>query len=194
MRNSIALIAAIISFGSILPYIRDVHKGNTHPNMVSWATWCLLNLVNTTAAISTGATQTALLSGASALATGCVTILSLRRGVKKYTTFDIACQATAICGIVIWRLTGQPDLAVLIAVSIDLVAALPTWRHAWLAPFAETWQGFATATACAIVTLFTITNYSIVSLAFPILVVTNCGTITAIILSRRATAYKAATL
>jgi len=54
MRNAIALIAAIISFASILPYIRDVNKGNTHPNMVSWLTWCMLNMINTVAALSVG--------------------------------------------------------------------------------------------------------------------------------------------
>jgi len=188
MRNAIALIAAIISFASILPYIRDVNKGNTHPNMVSWLTWCMLNMLNTVAALSVGATQTALLSGASALATGSVTLLALRHGVNKYSAFDIACQALALGGIVAWRLTGQPQVAVLIAVCIDLVAALPTWRHAWIAPFAETWQGFAIAAATAVVTLFTIASYNFVSLAFPCLVATNCTIIVTIVLSRRAMA------
>jgi hypothetical protein len=182
----VAFIAGLISFCGVLPYVRDVLKGKTHPNLVSWATWCLLNLINTTAAISTGATQTALLSGASALATGWITLLSLRRGVKRYTTFDVVCQVLAIGGIIAWRLTGQPEIAVLIAVSVDLVAALPTWRHAWVAPFAETWQGFAIADGAAIMTLFTITNYSIVSLAFPMLVLTNCTVMVTVINARRA--------
>jgi len=107
--------------------------------------------------------------------------------VKKYSVFDIACQGLAIGGLVAWRLTGQPDLAVLIAVSIDLVAALPTWRHAWIAPFAETWQGFAVAAGAAALTLATITSYTFVSLAFPILVLTNCSVIVIIVISRRAT-------
>ncbi len=185
MRNDVAIIAALISFSGIFPYVSDVLKGKTHPNIVSWATWCLLNLINTAAAISVGATQTALLSGASALATGWITVLSLRRGVKSYTVFDVICQALALGGIVAWRLTGQPDLAVLIAVSIDLVAALPTWRHAWLAPFAETWQGFAVADCAAVLTLFAITRYSIISLAFPALVLTNCSVLVTIIVTRR---------
>ena len=107
--------------------------------------------------------------------------------MKKYSVFDIACQGLAIGGLVAWRLTGQPDLAVLIAVSIDLVAALPTWRHAWIAPFAETWQGFAVAAGAAALTLATITSYTFVSLAFPILVLTNCSVIVIIVISRRAT-------
>src|ERR1700751_2126688 len=120
-RNAIALIAALVSFSGIFPYIRDVLRGKTHPNLVSWATWCLLNLINTAAALSTGAFQTALLSGASALATGWVTILALRRGKIKYTAFDFVCQALAIAGIIGWRFTGQPEIAVLIVVSVDLV-------------------------------------------------------------------------
>ena len=87
-----------------------------------------------------------------------------------------------------WRLTRQPELAVLIAVSIDLVAALPTWRHAWIAPYAETWQGFAVTDGAAILTLLTITGYSVVSLAFPALVLTNCTVMVTVILTRRANA------
>ena len=82
-------------------------------------------------------------------------------------------------------MTGQPELAVLIAVSVDLVAALPTWRHAWIAPYAETWEGFAIASGTAIVTLLAIESYSFVSLAFPLLVFTNCSVIVTIILYRR---------
>jgi hypothetical protein len=90
MRDAIALTASLISFSGVLPYVRDVLRGKTHPNMVSWLTWCLLNLI-----IADGA---------------------------------------------------------------------------------------------AILTLFTITSYSIVSLAFPILVLTNCTVIVTIIITRRASA------
>jgi hypothetical protein len=190
MRDAVALLAGIISFSGIFPYVRDVLKGKTHPNLVSWLTWCILNLINTVAAVSTGATPTALLSGASALATGWITLLSFRRGVKRYAAFDVVCQTLALVGLIAWRLTGQPELAVLLAVGIDLVAALPTWRHAWIAPFAETWQGFAIADGAAALTLLTITSYSVVSLAFPLLVLTNCTTIVAIIIARRTTAAK----
>lgn len=187
MHNAAALTASIISLTSALPYIVDTVRGKTHPNVVSWFTWSLVNIISTTAAISTGAWHTAMLTGTIAATCSTIAILGFREGVKRYTSFDVACQVAALLGIVLWRLTKQPDLAVAIAVSINLVAALPTWRHAWIAPFAETWQGFAMGAIASILTLYSIDTYTFISLAAPIGNLFNCAVVVSVILSRRRT-------
>lgn len=185
MRNAIALLAGIISFASALPYIYDTAKGKTHPNVVTWFTWTLLNLINTVVAINADAAQTAIFTGFSGLATGTIAVMGLRNGVKKYTPFDVACQVVALLGIVLWRLTDNPSLAVGIALGVDITGALPTLRHAWIAPFAETWQSFAIGGVAALLTLISISNYNFVSLAFPVWIGINCALLVGIILTRR---------
>jgi hypothetical protein len=111
--------------------------------------------------------------------------MGVKRGVKKYTRFDFACQTLAIIGIILWRVTNNPTSAVAIAVIVDLIAALPTWRHAWDHPFAETWEGFAWGGVAAILTLLTLTSYSFIDLAFPLVILFICGSMTTIVLMRR---------
>jgi len=82
MRNVIALLAGIISFTSALPYIYDTARGKTHPNVVTWLTWTLLNAINTIAAIRTGNVQTALLTGFSAAATGSIMAMGIKKASK----------------------------------------------------------------------------------------------------------------
>ncbi len=185
MRNAIAIIAGLITIAGTLPYIIDTAKGKTHPNIVTWLTWTLVNLINTAAALSTGALQTALFGGFSALSTGTIAVMGVKRGVKRYTPFDIGCQVFAVIGIIIWKLTNQPDLAIIIALIVDYAAVLPTWRHAWLAPFAETWQGFAIGGSSAVLTLFAIAHFNFVSLAFPVAIAASNMVTVGIILIRR---------
>jgi hypothetical protein len=185
MKNVLIIVAGILSIISFIPYITDIIKKKTHPNLITWSTWMLVSGINTAAAISDNALHTALLSGASALGDVIIVVLSLKRGVKKYTPFDIVCQVIAAIGIVLWLATGNPSIAVILSLSVIVIAALPTWRHAWLKPSEETWEGFAIAVVAGILTLFSLRSFTLVALAFPIVLIVNCSVMTSIILVRR---------
>lgn len=167
MRESVAFIGSLILLTGMVPYILDTVKGKTKPNVVSWFTWTLLTTIGTFAALSEGAITTAILSGASALATLSVTILGLKRGIKHYTFFDGVCQVAALVGVVLWQITKQPELAVAIVVATDIIASLPTQKHAWQEPFAETWQAFAAGAIGSGMALATVTQFTFVALAYP---------------------------
>ena len=141
--------------------------------------------INVWVAITAGAYQTAILSGAVLLADIAILSMGFRKGVKKYTPFDIICQILALIAIALWRLTGNPSLAVILSLSALLVAAMPTYRHAWMAPFAETWEGFAMAVAAGLLTIASLSKYDFIALAFPFITVLNCGVVVTIILTRR---------
>jgi hypothetical protein len=170
---------------SALPYIIDIAKGKTHPNLVTWVTWTLVVCISTAAAISEGALHTAVLSGAIAIGDIFIVIMSVKRGVKKYTGFDIICQIIAFIGLALWLVTGSASLAVALSLVVVAIAALPTWRHAWIKPFEETWQGFAMGSLAGALTLASLTSFTFVDLAFPIVTVINCSLIVVIILSHR---------
>src|SRR5581483_7020956 len=127
MRGDLAFVAGCIAILGAVPYIIDTLKGKTHPNIVTWFTWTLLNGINAAAAWSSGATQTAIFSAGGAIATGAILIVGLRRGLKQYTRFDIICQAAALLGVVLWRITSQPSIAVAINVVTDFTGWLPTY-------------------------------------------------------------------
>jgi hypothetical protein len=185
LKNIIALLAGLISVVSCIPYIIDIAKDKTHPNLVSWGTWLLVSIINTAAAISTGAFHTSILSGAIVLTDAAIVVMGIRRGVKSYTKFDIICQVLAILGVILWLATGNPSLAVLLSLTVILIAALPTWRHAWRLPYEETWQGFGMAIAASTLTLASVEKINFIALAYPISTFVNCSVIVFIILTRR---------
>ncbi|HEX3082473.1 MAG TPA: hypothetical protein VHQ86_04410 [Candidatus Saccharimonadia bacterium] len=187
MRSLLAVLGAVIASSGAIPYIIDTIKGKTHPNIVTWVTYTLINCINAVAALQAGATSTALFSGIGVLALGCITITAIKHGVRKYTLFDITCQILAVAGIIVWRATGSPGAAVAIVLCVFMLASLPTWRHSWIAPQAETWEGFVIGAAGSILTLASLPSPSFVGLAYPTAVIINNLTIASIILSRRKT-------
>lgn len=185
MHETIAYIAGAIMLAGMVPYISDTIKGKTKPNIVSWFTWTLLTGVGTFAALSEGAVTTAIFSGAATIATLSIAVLGVRSGVKRYTAFDIVCQALALLGIILWQTSQDATIAIAIVVVTDMIACLPTIRHAWGSPHAETWQAFAAGAVGAFLTLFTITQGTFVALAYPIWIAFANTLLPAIILYRR---------
>lgn len=185
MRGDLAFLAGCIAIAGAVPYILDTLKGKTHPNIVTWFTWTLLNGINAVAAWSGGAAQTAIFSAAGAIATGAICIAGLRYGLKHYTRFDIICQSSALLGVVLWRLTSRPAVAVLVNVATDFSGWLPTYRHAWRSPHAETWQTFAFSAVSSMLTLISIQHYTLLALAFPTYILCANITIVSTILVRR---------
>ncbi len=185
MRADLVFIAGIIAIISPLPYIRDSLSGKTHPNLVTWLTWTLLNSITAAAAWSAGAYQTAIFMTAAAIATFCIMLASLRSGIKHYTKFDIECQVAALLGLSIWLVTSRPAIAVAINVATDFVGLLPTLRHAWKAPGAETWQTFLYAMIAGSLTLISIQKYTFISVASPLYIFLADTTMVLVILYKR---------
>jgi hypothetical protein len=185
MRIDLLILAGLLTPLGYFPYIADTIKNKTHPNLVTWFTWTLIAVINTAAAISTHSTHTAVFSGITTIGNGAILIAALKHGVKKYTLFDFICQALALLGVVLWRLTSSPSLAVLFCVLVIAIAALPTWRHAFLRPFEETWQGFVIGSTSGFVTIASLSSFTFVSVAFPLTASINSALMVCIIVSRR---------
>ncbi len=185
VKTALADIAGLIVALASIPYIVNILKGKTHPNLVTWITWSVVNLMSTIATLSTGAVQSATLIGGATIGTVVITVLAFRHGVKRYTAFDIGCQVLAVIGIIAWRATSNANLAIAIAQVVILIAALPTWHHAWTDPFAETWESFAFASFAGILTFLSLSSYTFSTLASVIVLEFNSLLIAAIVLSRR---------
>lgn len=171
MKNILLIAASIITVASVIPYLRDILRGTTKPNIVSWITWTLLTAIATVAEFAAHEYTTAIFTSSAVVETGLVVALGIKYGHTKYTRFDIACQVGALLGFVLWWLFNSPALAVVAVVSIDLIGALPTIRHSWLQPGEETWPAYALAGLGGLLALFALTAYNWTSLTYAVYIV-----------------------
>lgn len=167
MHNLLAIIAGLIAVLATLPYIFDTVKNKTHPNIITWFTWTLLNGITALAAFSGGATQTAIFATGGALCTGAVTVAGLKHGIKKYNSFDITCQILAIIGVILWRISNNPSVAISFNIAADMIGVLPTYRHAWQLPHQETWQTFFYGVISSLIGILSVEKFNYLSVAYP---------------------------
>jgi hypothetical protein len=186
VHNALAAIGGIVAIVSVVPYVLDILRHKTRPNIVSWFTWTILTGIATAAAFAAHEPRTAILTLASTLCTGLVVVLGLRFGIAKFSLLDILCQIGAVVGLALWLIFNSPTIGIVVPVTIDFIAVLPTLHHAWLKPYEETWQTFFMATAAPVFTLVSLTTYTTASLLYPAyLLIANISITATILASRR---------
>lgn len=163
-------ISALLIFVCAIPYIRDIIRRQTKPRIVSWFNWSILTGIATAAAIADNQWPSAILTGASTIQTGAICVLGFKYGDRKIEAFDVACQVGAVVGLLLWLVFDSPQVAILATVSIDFIAGLPTYKHAWLKPSEETRSTYVLATIAAALALLAITDRAVSGIAYPLFI------------------------
>lgn len=165
---------AIVSVGIRLvsggQYARGVLKGKASPNPVTWFLWGLTPLIAFFAEIHHG------FSGQSAvlLALSITPLIIAGLGVKicglrRYLTpFTLGCGAIALLGIVLWRITALPELAIIFCILADIFATLPTLQKAYHDRSSEYGLPYLISALSMAITLLAISSWAFTVYAFPL--------------------------
>ena len=186
MREALAIIGAVIAALGTVPYLVDIVRGKTKPNIVTWLTWTMLTAISGAAALVAGEPKTAAFLFGNSLCTGLVVVLGLKYGTAKFSRFDVACQVSAVLGLVFWLVFNSPTIGIVVPLVVDFIGALPTVRHSWLKPAEETWQAFMVGVIAPMFTIASLTRFNIASLAFPLyLFIANTALVVIIVIRRK---------
>jgi hypothetical protein len=161
VKESLAIIAALLAVAGNLPYLIDILKGRVVPHAYTWFVWSIVSCVVFFGQVAKGAGIGALPTAASEIFTVVIFLFSLRYGFKHPTTSDKAFLAIALLGLVPWALSHDPTLSVVIAVGIDTAAFIPTLRKTWHAPRTERPLLYGTNVLRHILALFSLQAYNI---------------------------------
>jgi hypothetical protein len=162
------VLSGIVMISSAVPYIIEIIRGKTKPRIVSWAIWTLLTSIATAASFVDGQYPAAALSLAVTIQTGSIVVLGLRHGDRKLTRLDVVCVIGAVVGLVLWYVFNSPAIAVLAAVTIDLIGVIPTIHHAWWRPSEETWLTFLMASLSGGLTVLVAGSWRATAIAYPL--------------------------
>lgn len=167
----LVLISALISLSGAFAYIRDMLKGKSKPNLVTWGLWAFAPLIATGAAISAEAdlwaTVRIFMSGFSPLLV-VLTALFISQKYWKLSAFDYACGILSLFALGAWLAADSPVLAILLAAIADLFATLPTIIKAWKYPETETLYTFFVGLFTASIVIPAIPVWNIENSAFQI--------------------------
>lgn len=185
MKDALAVIAAFIAIAGNVPYIRDALRKRVRPHPYTWLVWTIVSGITFFGQLAKGAGIGALPAGVAEVFTIGIFLFSLQYGFKYVVKTDKYFLAAALLGLIPWALFDDPTLSVVIAVSIDLIAFVPTIRKTWKHPETETPPLYAANVTRHILTLFSLQAYNVATTLHSIAMIITNSIMTGIILLKK---------
>lgn len=163
-----AIASGLLTVAAVVPYIWDMVRGSTRPNVVSWGLWLLVQSIFAAGQFTAGASLSIVLPIVEVFTVGIVVVLGLvGYGYKKYGPLDILCLVLALGAIVLWQITNDPMVALWMSVGADFMAAIPTLYKSYKDPESETISTYFLVVLSALAAAFSTTIYDVPNLLWP---------------------------
>jgi hypothetical protein len=130
-------IAALINLVAYLPYLTSILMLQTKPSRTTWWIWSGLEIMLSASYVMSGAGSTMWLPIAAFIGMLLTAILSLFYGKKEWTAVDTICSVGSIIGLIVWYITGSSVIALCSFLTIDILAAIPTFVKSYKNPYEE---------------------------------------------------------
>lgn len=169
LNEKFVLIAVVTGLIGVIPYLRAMFRGEASPNRVSWFLWSAVPMIAFAAEWRQGVgfpAITTLLAGLNPLLVLIASFFAPGKALWKLGKFDYACGTCAILAIILWQISGEPNVGLAFSVIADGFASAPTVRKAWKYPQTENATPFLVSNVRNVLKLLTITSFTFASLAF----------------------------
>ncbi len=185
MKETIAIIAALLAIVGNVPYLIDIVKGKTRPHPYTWLVWSVVSCIVFFGQLDSGGGIGSLPTAASEIFTILIFLFSLKYGFKGIKAIDTVFLVIALLGVIPWVLTNDATISVVIAVTIDLLAFVPTIRKTWHEPHTETPILYIMNVVRHILALFALEAYNIATTLHSIAMIITNSLMTGIIMGKR---------
>lgn len=137
MKLIFAIVAGLLAVIGNVPYLRDMFRGKVTPHPYTWFIWSIVSGVTFAGQWAGGAGWALIAFGASEIFTFIIFLFSLKYGFKNIPRGDTWFLVVALLGLIPWIITKDPTWSVVIMVTIDCIAFIPTLKKAWRAADGE---------------------------------------------------------
>jgi len=178
--------AGIINTIGLVPYIRDIFRHKTKPERAMWWIYAVLFSLLFAAQLKAGASWLLCVTAAYILSSILIAILSLRYGYGSFHKRDMFSLVIVALGLLLWLITSQPLLAIILVIIVDFAGFWLTLFKTWHAPRSETLVAWELACLAAIISVFSIKTVSLSVIIYPLYAVLGSGLLVCEIIYRRA--------
>src|SRR5581483_4242576 len=170
MLQYLVLVGGAINATGSFRYIRDTVRGTTKPNRVTYFMWAIAPLIATAAAVSRGVTWAAVPIFMSGFCPLLVFLSSFanRQGYWKLGILDYLCGVFSALALILWAISKDPTIAIVLAIASDGLAALPTLMKAWSFPETETGISYVLAFVSASTSFAAVRHWTFTECGFAI--------------------------
>jgi hypothetical protein len=171
------VLGALLSFYGGLSYLIDTIKGRVKPNRITWFLWALAPLIAFAAEREKGVGLASLMTFMVGFNPLMIFIASFinKKSYWKLQKFDYVYGLMSIVGLILWKITGEGNLAIFFAILADALASIPTVIKAYKNPETESTKIYLFACVNSGITLLTLKVFDLAHLGFPLYIFTLCA-------------------
>lgn len=179
------IIAIFISIFGYTAYFRNIANGNTKPHVFSWFIWGIITGMEFFGQLKGQAGAGAWVTGLSAVVCLSIAVISFKNGKLDITGLDWFSFAGAIVAILLWIITKDPLLSVLLGIVIDALGYVPTFRKSIDHPYQETVITWFLNGLKFLFAIFALEKLNFLSAVYPVYLVLSNWLLVGLILIRR---------
>ncbi len=169
----------------LVPYVRDIFHHKTEPERAMWWIYAFLFAVLFAAQLNAGAKWLLLVTGEYVVSAVIIAVLSLRYGYGKFHKRDMISLVIAALGIVLWLITNNPLIAIVIVILVDAAGFWLTLLKTWHAPHSETLISWQLSFAGALLSIFTVNTWRLDLVIYPLYAALGTALLVGLIMYRR---------
>ena len=190
MKIALSYIAIALSFIGYIPYIIHIFKGKTKPHAFSWLIWGVLTIIVFIIQLQNSGGMASWVAGTTGIISLFIFFISIKKGEKSIKPFDWLSLILAFVIIFFWIFAKNPLLSVILVSCIDVIGFLPTFRKSYLKPFEETLSTQVISTIKHGLTIFALSELSLVTSFYPIVLFISTLAFSIMLLIRRSVVGK----
>jgi len=164
----IGIITVILGVVGYIPYLRDVIRGTTRPHIYTWFVWGLVTIIIFALQVSDNAGAGAWVTLVAGLLSLSIFLLGLKQGDRDITLSDTLFFVVALIALALWLIIDEAVLAIIILVTVGMLGFIPTIRKSWNRPETETVTTYGINAFRHLLSVAALSNFSILTLLFPI--------------------------
>lgn len=167
MKELLAGIGVGLAIIGYYAYFKDIAKGKTKPHAFTWFIWATLTAIAFFAQFSEGGGVGAAVLGVTTVISYVIFVVALKVGRKNIAKVDWIFLGGALFSLVLWGITEDPLLSIILISIIDAVAFAPTFRKAYKDPSTETLSTFLLSGIKFVFAIGALESYSVTTVLYP---------------------------
>lgn len=181
----LGFLSILLAFTGYGIYFRQIFLGKIKPHAFSWFVWGLTTAIIFFGQLFKGAGAGAWATGAISLACFIIFLLTLFKGHRDFVVWDWVFLISALISLLLWQLTKEPTISLILISTTDGIAILPTLRKSYYKPFEESFALFSLNTIRSLASVLAFQSYTFSAVLYPAIGITFNGLVALIILIRR---------
>jgi hypothetical protein len=180
-------IGAALNLAGTATYVLDTFRGRVQPNRITWFIWALAPFITFAAQLSKGVGIEALTTFMAGFMPLLIFLASFvnKNAYWKASRFDWICGGVSLVALALWAVSGEGLVAIGLAIAADALAAVPTVIKAYQEPSSESPTAYITAGVSGLLTLLTLSHWTLANAGFSLYLVALCSLISVLLLVPR---------